>query len=233
MYTRTYPIVHGDLGMRNILADWPEDSILPDFWVADFGLAVLKTKPVPASPAAVAVPQNTQPSAKASRDRMWDVTQLLQHIHSFLTQRRDIEQAEWMRALDSTGPLRPVIVELASLDANQRQGAYGDRFPDLRPVLKQAKEAEEYILREHRTALVGLRAVYRKQVVNPAAGLQPKLYPTKEALLEARCVYGPWHVAVVDVNTQPPAVLYIEEEAHSRPNLENSLSDTDPGSDVG
>jgi hypothetical protein len=230
------PVLHGDLHGENIFLNWKDDSPVPEFVVADLGMARILDK---------------DKAARGEYDPrafFWggDVDMLVHtHARSLLAIPKlggrevvpDGHLVEGFDHPDFIDALRKIVamVEAASdelqalLDDEERTTL--PEYPSLLPAVALAEAA----LAAHPLDLHDPRMWSLRQAAlgaePPRAEPRPLTYNTKAAASAACGVHGPWRIARVDV-ADDGSVRNVERvfsQVHSRPNGDNELSDSETG----
>ena len=248
------PLVHGDLHAGNVLLHWPAAgaSVVPDFFLADFGTATwLRCLGRPGS-------KNNNDNNN-NNPGCADLAGLCDMLDKELLPVAAPAAAD--DAADAAAdPVRVAYDMLARLQRDASAGA-----PDLTAVLAHVREhamralpdlilsataaaaaaadacdINNNIINDDNTAPSCCWRVARQMMADK--GQAPRLYPTVGAVLDARNVPGPWHVAEVDAATLAvrqvvvvavaagaggPDMVKEAATTHHRPNEDNADSETE------
>ena len=214
-YLQSGPVAvfHHDLHTSNIFLHWQDDAKLPDFYIGDFGLAILST-------------EVDTGYISLDKQRVRDISHVLTHAFALLYRVKDGKinvSSDIHQVLSESGPLRVVVEELETfVQDSQIPGHY--TTAGLTNVIELAKLAEQELLE---TCYINTRAFYEQSLANPKA-TTPRLSEGKHEALSCHPIPGPWRLARVDPMSN--ALLGVEQRVHHRPNQHNNDSDTDEDS---
>jgi hypothetical protein len=201
MYTLPRPVTHYDLTEGNILVSWKHGQ-LPDFIVGDMGLSrLLETVEI-----ATDIPWNRNPLR-------WDVGEVLDIARGMVrTGHGEFRKGEDIPARPGYEELRAVLSELKRLHELHLNRLYSPSgiarnavnplefkfmWPDFTAVIRMARESEQSLLSRPGTDIEDLHSIHKDQLDRARLAV-PRTYDTKEEILAARGVHGPWYVATVD-----------------------------------